>query len=149
MPKSVSYLPSQRSATSAKALTTWLPAAQSKHNSLHRVLRENCSPPKKTRRSTASRHHLPRPLIKHRIRLWGSTEANQTALMEWRETQSPSTCWSCFWNYLRLKILMKNVAEVFFLIWFLFGVTLRNTAVLLHSGRLLNVWITGIGDWRL
>ena len=42
------------------------------------------------------------------------------------------------------KMLMKNVAEVFLFRLFSVGVTLRNTAVLLHSGRFLNVGITAV-----
>lgn len=64
MPKSASYHPSQRSAISARALTTWLPTAQSKHNSPRQDLRENRPPWKETRRSTATRHRLPRPPTK-------------------------------------------------------------------------------------
>lgn len=145
-PKSASYHPSPRSAISARASTTWLPAAQSKHSSPHRVLRENRPPRKETRRSTVTWHRLARALIKQEIgkhRCRGSTEANQTALMERREIRSPSTCWSCFWNYLRFKkkLLMKK--KVFFFC-LSFGVTLRNTAVLLHSGRFRIVWITAV-----
>lgn len=77
----------------------------------------------------------------------GESEAYQTALMERWETRSPFTCWSCFWNYLRLK--KKKLLMKFCFVLFLFGVTLRNTAVLLHSGRFLNVWITAVllGVW--
>lgn len=153
MPRNANYHPSQRSAISARASTTWLPTAQSKHNSPHQVLRENRPPRKETRRSTATRHRLPRPLIKREIgQHWrrGSTEANHTALMERWDTRAPSSRWSCFGNYLRLKkncswrMLLK-----FFVCLFSFGVTLRNTAVLLHSGRFLNVWITAVlsGIW--
>lgn len=111
MPKSASYHHNPRSATSARASTTWLPLAQSKHNSPHQVLRENRLPWKETRRSTATRHHLQTPLIKQVIgQHWhrGSTEANQTALTERRNVWSPFSCCSCFWNYLRLK---KNTHE--------------------------------------
>lgn len=67
-PKSASYHPSPRSAIFARASTTWSPTVQSKHNSPHQVLRENRPPLKEMRRrSTASRHHLPRPLIKQGI----------------------------------------------------------------------------------
>lgn len=38
---------------------------------------------------------------------------------------------------------MKNVAKVFVDLFYV-GVTLRNTAVLLHSGRFLNVRITAV-----
>lgn len=121
MPKSASYHPSPRSAISARALTTWLPTAQSKHNSPHQVLRENRPPRKETKRSTATRHRPRRPQIKRGTgQHWrrGSTEANQTALMERWDTRIPSTCQGCFWNYLRLKeMLMKNVAKLFLFVF--------------------------------
>lgn len=119
-PKSASYHPSPRSAISARASTTWLPAAQSKHSSPHRVLRENRPPRKETRWSTVTWHRLARALIKQEIgkhRCRGSTEANQTALMERREIRSPSTCWSCFWNYLRLKKIAHEEVFFLFVIW--------------------------------
>lgn len=79
MPKSASCLPSPRGATSARALSTWSPAAQSKHSSPHRLLRENRPRWKRTKGSTASRHHLPSPRSKREIGSHWSTEANQTA----------------------------------------------------------------------
>lgn len=118
-PKSASYRPSPRSAISARALTTWLPAAQSKHSSPRRVLRENHPPQKETWRNTATWRRLLRALIKTgngETEMPGSTEANQTALMERWVIWSPSFCWSCFWNYLRLKekLLMKKTCFFLF-----------------------------------
>lgn len=61
-------------------------------------------------------------------------------LLWWKDGKllSSSTRQGCFWNYLRFKqffffclfLLMK---KFFVCLWF--GVTLRNTTVLLHSGR--------------
>lgn len=122
-PRNANYHPSPRSAISARASTTWLPTAQSKHNSPHQVLRENRPPRKETRRSTATRHRLPRPLIKREIgQHWrrGSTEANHTALMGRWDTRAPSSYWSCFWNYLRLKkIAYEECCWSFFLFVFI------------------------------
>lgn len=125
-PKSANYHHSPRSAISARASTTWLPTAQSKHNSRHRALRENRRPWEETWRSTAMRHWLPRPLNKPEAgqhRCQESTEANETALMEGWDTQSPSTRWSCIWNYLRLKnadeecCWIYNFFSLFVFIW--------------------------------
>lgn len=144
-PKSASYRPSPRSAISARALTTWLPAAQSKHSSPRRVLRENHPPQKETWRNTATWRRLLRALIK--------TGNGETEMPGKHRGQS-----NCFDGemghmipFLLLKLLLElpqvkrkiaHEEDVFFLVCLSFGVTLRNTAVLLHSGRFLNVWIT-------
>lgn len=147
MPKNVSYHPSPRSAISARASTTWSPTAQSKHSSPRRILRENPRPWKGTRRSTATQPRLLRPLIEQgnvQQGSRGSTEANQTALLERWTHKFPFTRWSCFWNYLRLNYYYFSSRRMLLKLLFSFGVTLRITAVLLHSENLLNVLITAV-----
>lgn len=143
-PKSASCLHSQKSVISARALTTWLQAAQSKHNSPRRVLRESRLPPEETK-SIATRRRRATALIRRETGLIESSwEAQRLIkLLRWRDgkIRSLSSCWSCFWNYLRLKkkdeiVFVFAHDEVFF-VCLSFGVTLRNTAVLLHSGRFL------------
>lgn len=146
MPKSASYRPSPRSAISARASTTWLPTAQSKHSSPHRVPREKPPPWKGTRRSTTSRRRLPRPLNKRGI----------GAPLKPGKHRGQSNCCDgeagrkiLFHPELLLELpqvkkkknLMKNF---FFCCCFSFGVTLRNTAVLLHSGCCLNIRVTAV-----
>lgn len=91
-PKSASCLRSLRSAISARALTTWLPAAQSKHNSPRRVLRESRLPPEETKKSMATRRRLATALIRRetgKVGTPGEAEANQTASMERWEITIP------------------------------------------------------------
>lgn len=121
MPKNATCHPSPRSVISARALTTWLPTAQSKHNSPHQVLRENRPPWKETRRSTATRHHLLRPPIKRVIVqhwCWGSTEANQSALMEGWDTLSPSPVEAAFGTTSGLKNCSWRMLLKFFYVCF-------------------------------
>lgn len=74
-------------------------------------------------------------------------------LLWWRDGThgSPSTCWSCFWNYLRsqrkVRIIITDEEccwSLFFLFFSWCSNTLRETAVLLHSGRFLHVKITAV-----
>lgn len=151
-PKSASCHLSPKSAISARASTTWLPTAQSKHNSPRRALRENRLPRKEMRRSTATRCRRPRPQSKP-DKVW------RTPMPGKQRSQS-----NCFDGEMGLVIpfyLSKLLLElpqvkkekkhslwrmllIFFCLFFPFGVTLRNTAVLLHSGRFLNIWITAV-----
>lgn len=72
-PKSASCLRSLRSAISARALTTWLPAAQSKHSSPRRVLRESRLPPEETKKSMATRRRLATALIRRETgKVWNA-----------------------------------------------------------------------------
>lgn len=109
-PKSASCLRSLRSAISARALTTWLPAAQSKHSSPRRVLRESRLPPEETKKSMATRRRLATALIRRetgKVGTPGEAEANQTALVETWEIAThvhPS----------RLLLELPQVKTVFF-----------------------------------
>lgn len=101
-PKSASCLRSQRSAISARALTTWLPAAQSKHSSPRRVLRESLLPPEETKRSIATRRRLATALIRRETGMIGSRgEAQRLMKLLWLRNgkiRAPS---------FRLKLLLE------------------------------------------
>lgn len=84
MPKNASCHRSPRSAISARASTTWLPAAQSKHSSRRRVLRESRLHPKETKRSTVTRRRLARALIKREVGKLGEAQ-RLIKLLWWRE----------------------------------------------------------------
>lgn len=135
-PKSASCRLSPRSAISARASITWSPAAQSKHNSPRRALRENRLPWKETREVTATRRRLPRRQIKLKGR--ASIEAQKPIKLLRRRGRSsiPS----------RLLKLLLDLPQVFLRKkkFFPTGVTLRKTAVLLHSQSLLDERITAV-----
>lgn len=127
-PKSASCLRSLRSAISARALTTWLPAAQSKHSSPRRVLRESRLPPEETKKSMATRRRLATAPIRRetgKVGTPGEAEANQTASMERWEITIPvhpsrlllelpqvKTFFCCFFF-----LLMKKFFVCLFVIW--------------------------------
>lgn len=138
MPKSATYHHSPRSAISARASTTWLPTAQSKHSSPHRGLRENHPPQKETRRSTVTWRYPTWALNKKKLGP-GKHRGQSNCFDGEMGHRAPPIHWSCFWNYLRFK--KKCSWRIVFLS---FGVTLRNTAVLLHSGGFRIVWLTAV-----
>lgn len=145
-PKSASYHPSPRSAISARASTTWLPTAQSKHSSPHWGLRENHPPRKETRRSTVTWRHPTWALIKKKLGTIDAGEAQRPIkLLWWRDgTSDPHPpIEAAFGTTSGLK--KKCSWRIVFLS---FGVTLRNTAVLLHSGGFRIVWLTAV-LWRV
>lgn len=118
-PKSASYHPSPRSAISARASTTWLPTAQSKHSSPLWGLRENHPPRKETRRSTVTWRHPTWALIKKKLGTIDAGEAQRPIkLLWWRDGTSdphpPIEAAFGTTSGLKKKMLMKNC---FFVIW--------------------------------